>query len=237
MQTDQPPALRQLWLPLLVAAALGGVAGALVAEWRGGAGVRAYLLAHPQVLREAAEALRQADTAEALEPIRAEVERPFAGATLGNPAGKHVLVEFTDYACTYCRRSISDVQGLIAKDPQLKVVIRELPILSSESAAAARMALAAARQGRYSAFHTALFAADGPSAANVQAAARVAGLDLTRATKDAADPTVEAEIEANLSLARKLGFTGTPGWVAGGEVLTGAVGADTLAAALAKAQM
>jgi protein-disulfide isomerase len=233
MASPLPP--RQLWLPLIAAALIGGVAGALLAEWRGGASVRDYLLAHPQVLREAAEALRVADNAEALAPIRAEVERPFTGAVLGNPAGRHVLVEFTDYACTYCRRSIADVQGLIHRDPQLKVVIRELPILSPDSASAARMALAAARQGRYAQFHTALFAADGPSAANVMAAARSAGLDLARATRDAADPTIEAEIEANLAYARKLGFTGTPGWVAGKDVLTGAVGAEALAAALAKA--
>lgn len=228
--------LRQLWLLLLVAALIGGVAGALIAEWRGGSVTRRYLLNHPQVLREAAEALRQADNAEALGPVRAQVERPFTGAVLGNPAGRHLLVEFTDYACTYCRRSIADVQGLIAHDPELKVVIRELPILSPESASAARMALAAARQGRYPAFHLALFAADGPSPANVMAAARTAGLDLARAAKDAADPTIEAEIEGNLGLARKLGFTGTPGWVAGKEVLTGAVGAEALAAALAKAE-
>ena len=166
--------LRQLWLLLLVAAFIGGVAGALMAQLRGGGVVRSYLLANPQVLREAAEALRQADMAEALGPVRAEVERPFAGAVLGNAAGRHTLVEFTDYACTYCRRSIGDVQALIRQDPQLKVVIRELPILSPDSASAARMALAAARQGRYAAFHAALFAADGPSAANIMAAARVA---------------------------------------------------------------
>jgi protein-disulfide isomerase len=235
--SSQPKrSLRQIWLLLLAAAFVGGVAGALMVQLRGGGAVRGYLLANPQVLREAAEALRQADMAEALGPVRADVERPFAGAVLGNASGRHTLVEFTDYACTYCRRSIGDVQALIRQDPQLKVVIRELPILSPDSASAARMALAAARQGRYAAFHAALFAADGPSSANVVAAARVAGLDPARAAKDAAAPAVEAEIEGNLALARKLGFTGTPGWVAGKEVLTGAVGAEALAAALAKAE-
>ncbi|MBS0255568.1 MAG: thioredoxin domain-containing protein [Proteobacteria bacterium] len=220
-------------LALVLSAALGGgVAGALVAGWRSDALVHRYLLAHPEVLREAAEALRQNEMAEALAPLRAEIERPFAGAVLGNPQGRHVLVEFTDYACTYCRRSIADVKALVAKDPQLKVVIRELPILSPDSAEAAKMALAAARQGHYAAFHQALFSTDGPSPANIAAAARAAGLDLARAAQDRADPAIEAEIENNLALARKLGFTGTPGWLAGDRVLTGAVGAEALAEAL-----
>ena len=116
------------------------------------------------------------------------------------------------------------------------MVIRQLPILSPASADAARMGLAAARQGRYAAFHHAMYAAGRPDAASIEAAARIAGLDLARARQDAADPQVEAEIERNVEFARKLGFDGTPSWVIGEEIHAGAVGKDVLAEAIVKAR-
>jgi hypothetical protein len=82
---------------------------------------------------------------------------------MGNPAGKVTLVEFTDFACTYCRRSVGDVDALIAANPDLKVVVRELPIIAPASEPAARMGLAAAAQGKYAAFHKAMFAGDAPA--------------------------------------------------------------------------
>ena len=104
--------------------------------------VHDYLMAHPEVLPKAMEALERRGTADRLGEVRAEVERAHPGVVLGNPAGKVTLVEFTDYACGYCRGSVADVDALIAANPDLKVVVRELPILTPESADAARMAIA-----------------------------------------------------------------------------------------------
>ena len=115
-------------------------------------------------------------------------------------------------------------------------MIRQLPILSEASADAARMGLAAAKQGRYAAFHHAMYAAGRPDAASIEAAARVAGLDLAQARQDMADPRIASEIEANLEFARQLGFNGTPSWVIGEEIHAGAVGREVLAAAIAKAR-
>src|SRR5690606_28198833 len=91
------------------------------------------------------------------------------------------LVEFSDYACTFCRQSLKDVDTLIAGNPDLRVVIREYPILRPESIDAARMALAAAQQGKYRAFHDAMFELGPPSEQSIEAAARKAGLDLQQA--------------------------------------------------------
>lgn len=198
--------------------------------------VHDYLMAHPEVLPKAMEALERRHTADRLGAVRAEVERPHPGAVLGNPAGKVTLVEFTDYACGYCRGSVADVDALIAANPDLKVVVRELPILSPESTDAARMALAAAAQGRYAAFHKAMFAAGRPSAATIAAAARAAGLDMAKAQQAIAAPATEAELARNLELARQLGFSGTPSWVVGDTVQSGAIGRDALAEAIAAAR-
>ena len=197
--------------------------------------VHDYLLEHPEILPEAIERLRAKETEKQLAGIAGPVKTPFPGAVLGNPQGKVTLVEFSDYACTYCRQSVAEVEALIARNPELKVVIRELPILSPASADAARMALAAAEQGRYAQFHAAMYAIGRPDAASIEAAARQAGLDLPRARKVMADPRIAAEIERNHGFARQLGFDGTPSWVIGTRLIPGAVGQDVLAKAIAEA--
>ena len=153
---------------------------------------------------------------------------------LGNPAGKVTLVEFVDFACGYCRASEREVEGLIRANADLKVVIRQLPILSPASQDAARMGLAAAEQGKYHAFHRAMFAAGKPDAQTIAAAAQVSGLDLARAGRIIADPRIDAELDANMAMARELGFEGTPSWVIGDEIYSGAVGQEKLSQAIAK---
>ena len=179
---------------------------------------------------------RSSETAKQLAGVQDDIEVPFPGAVLGNPDGKVTLVEFSDFACTYCKQSEADVAALVAANPDLKVVVRQLPILSEQSADAARMGLAAARQGRYAAFHHAMYAAGRPDPASIAAAARSAGVDLARAQRDISSPEIEKEIQANLEFARELGFNGTPSWVIGEEVHAGAVGRDVLAEAIAKAR-
>ena len=198
--------------------------------------VHDYVLAHPEILPEAMANLRKREDAKQLAGIAADLKRPFPGAVLGNPQGKVTLVEFSDFACSYCRQSEAEVAALIAANPDLKVVIRQLPILSPASAEAARMGLAAARQGRYAAFHHAMYAAGRPDAASIAGAARAAGLDMARAQQDIADPALAAEIDQNVDFARKLGFQGTPSWVIGEEIHAGAVGGAVLAAAISKAR-
>lgn len=222
-----------------IGAALLGLAGGFAASWTGltrgptETMIHDYLLENPEVIPEAMDRFQARQVAERLEPIRKQVETPFPGAVLGNPAGTRVLVEFTDFACTYCRQSLAEVDALIAADPQLKVVIREFPILSEQSAAAARMGLAAAAQGRYPAFHRAMYELGPPSPASIEAAANKAGLDIEQARAVAASDAVSNEIARNMAIAERLSFSGTPSWVVGGQAFSGAVPRDVLAQALA----
>lgn len=198
--------------------------------------VKDYILSHPEILPQAMENLQQREVAQRLQGIRTQLETPFPGVVLGNPKGTVTLVEFTDFACTYCRQSVADVEELVKANPDLRVVVRELPILSPQSTDAAKMALAAARQGKYAAFHHAMFEAGRPDAATIEAAARAAGVDLARARQDMARPDLDEELMRNGDLARQLGFNGTPSWVVGDTVLSGAVGKDRLAEAIAEAR-
>ena len=178
------------------------------------------------------EAYQRQESQDRLAGIADEVREPFPGAVLGNPDGGTVLVKFTDYGCTYCRQSIAAIDELIAGDPDLKVVIREWPIFDG-SEQAARMALAAARQGKYPAFYHALFEQGPPSDTTIARAAQIAGLDIEQARAFAASDDATGELARNMALARTLQFTGTPSWVAGGETIQGLVPPERLAEALA----
>jgi protein-disulfide isomerase len=223
-------------LPVALVALVSGFAGAwlFVVSGLGGTATRDWLLAHPEILPQMAESYQKHEAAKRLSGVADEVGRPFSGAVLGNPDGKVTLVEFTDYGCTYCRQSVADMKALVAADPELRVVMREWPIFQG-SDAAARMALAAARQGKYAAFHDAMFAHAPPTPASINAAARSAGLNIAAAQAFAASPAAEFELAKNMELARKLGFEGTPSWVAGDRIFSGAVGRDRLRDAIGAA--
>jgi len=193
--------------------------------------VRDYILTHPEILPEAMERLQSKGAARQVADNREGLETPFPGALLGNPRGTITLVEFTDYACGYCRQSVADVRALIAAHPDLRIVVRELPILSPASTDAAKMALTAAAQGKYAAFHDAMFAGSRPAAASIAAAARAAGVNPAAGAAGAGE-----ELANNLDLARKLGINGTPAWVVGDRLLVGAVGREALEKAIAEAR-
>jgi len=198
--------------------------------------VREYILENPEILPEAMEVLRRREDAKQLAGISDQVHTPYPGAVLGNPQGKVTLVEFSDFACGFCRKSVADVQALISRNPDLRIVIRELPILSPHSADAARMALAAAEQGRFALFHHAMFAGGLTGPETIEAAATRAGLDMEKARAAAQSPRIQQEIDKNLAMARQLGFDGTPSWVAGEQLIAGAVGAESLEEAVEAAR-
>lgn len=198
--------------------------------------VREYILEHPEIIPEAVARLQARETEKVVDANRKAIETPFAGAWAGNPQGDVTVVEFYDYACGFCRQSLADVNRLIADDKGLKVVFRELPVLSEESEVAARASLAAAEQGKFVAFHDALYEAGRPNADTIRIANAKAGVDAARATAATRTDRVQAEIAGNLALARQLGATGTPTWVIGDQVLNGAVGFDALKKAVAEAR-
>lgn len=227
-------------LALIVVALIGGLGGWLLGARYAARPdkavieevVRNYILEHPEILPQAMERLQARENGKQVAEAGAALTSAYPGAVLGNPNGAVTLVEFTDYACGYCRASVPEVEALIAANPDLKVVIRELPILSPASADAARWALAAAEQGKFAEFHKAMFAAGRPAADTIQAAATRAGLDLDRARKAIAAPQVEAELKQNLDFARQLRIDGTPSWVIGEQLMAGAMGQQALQEAI-----
>lgn len=235
----------------VLSAALGAAIFAGIQRWVApaavsGQAIRAYLLDHPEILPEAMERLQARETAKA-EQVQADAQRnvsqhlpqltkAYGSAWAGNPNGDVTVIAFMDYACGYCRASLPALEELLAKDPNVRVVYREYPVLGPESAVAARWALAAAEQGKFRAFHDALYAAGQPNLQNITAAVEKSGVDRSRAEAAARSPTVEQEIRANHKLGEQLAMTGTPSWVVGDKLLYGARDYDGLAQAVAAAR-
>lgn len=199
--------------------------------------VRDYILKNPEIIPEAVEILQNRQQASAIDSMRGQIEKPFAGtAFAGNPNGDVTVVEYYDFNCGYCKQTERDVARLIAEDKNVKVVFRELPILSETSNDAALMALAAAKQGKYYAFHKTMFATGRPTPSTIQAAANEVGLDMAAARAFIATPEAKSEIQNNIETAQKMRFTGTPSWVVGNQTQVGAVGYDGLKELIAQAR-
>ena len=156
-----------------IAAIGGGIVGAVLTAGAlylagpsliGDRMVRDALIANPEMLVEAGNALRDRQFAQSLAPIRAAVERPFHSSWKGAEKPDVTLTYFYDYACGYCRQSNPDIERLLKENDDLRVVYRELPILGPDSVTAARVSLAASKAGKFNAFHDALYAAGRPGA-------------------------------------------------------------------------
>lgn len=225
----------QIMLTVGVAAATSlATIGATVGLKPAGVQVREYLMAHPEVLPEAMAALEQRDSGRAIGANRAGIETPIGDAWIGNPKGDVTVVEFFDYNCTYCRASLPVIAALVKADPKVKVVFRELPILSQASYDAAKLSYAAAKQGKFRRFHDPLYAAGRVTPESLAATAKAAGIDLAAAK--AVEGAAEAEVKRNITLARDLKTTGTPTWVIGDRVLIGMRALDDLQAAVKEAR-
>jgi len=201
--------------------------------------VREYLIAHPEVLQEAmAELDKRQQAAESEKHVAAVKDNANAlfsspnQVTLGNPKGDVTFVEFFDYNCGYCKHAMGDMLALL-KDPNLKVVLKEFPVLGPGSVEAAQVAVAVRMQDptgkKYLDFHQKLLGGRGQAdKAHALAAAKDAGVDMARLEKDMASPEVKTTLTENFKLAESLGMNGTPSYVIGNDVVVGAVGLDAL---------
>ena len=149
-----------------------------------------------------------------------QIFRSSADPILGNPQGDVSVVAFFDYNCPDCRRTGPALTELAAKDPKVRVVLKELPVLGKDSEAAARVALAARKQGKYAELHERLLTERGR--AGKENALRIAaelGLDPAALERDMDDPAVTDMILVNMRLARDLGVRGVPFYLVGDRVL------------------
>ena len=206
--------------------------------------IRDALRTDPSLLRDAITALqmeeeRQKSSAArgAISELNQALTRNPGDPVAGNPNGDVTVVEFYDVRCPYCRRMLPVLAELIRRDPNVRVVYKDFPILGPASTLNARALLAAHKQGGYFKLHTVLMTgAPVGDQDGLRAATGRAGLDWERLQRDMADPEIQGRIAANLTLGKRLDIQGTPAYIIGEQVLPGAVQVGDLLAAVAEAR-
>lgn len=208
--------------------------------------VRDYLVANPEIIVEMQAALEAKETESkrlaALDAIKAsgdDIFRSPADAVVGNPNGKTTIVEFYDYNCGFCKRALDDMQALVQADPDLRFVLKELPILGPDSQKAHVVSQAFHRlmPEKYAEFHRQLLGAE--SRATEETAIQLAvslGADEAALRAEMGKPEIIAAFQKTFELADKLAITGTPSYVVGDEVVFGAMGQQVLTEKIATAR-
>lgn len=204
--------------------------------------VKAYLLEHPELLQEMSDKLKakqeQAETEARSKGLVENAEAIFKTASdpvVGNAKGDVVIVEFMDYNCGWCKRSVGEVKQLLDTDKNVKVLFKEFPIFGEDSEYAAKAALAANLQGKYWELHQALFAVEGHvNAAVVDDTASKLGIDVARMKADMEKPEITKQIDNNHGLGQLLQLSGTPAFIIDQNVSPGYIVFDQMKAQVAE---
>jgi protein-disulfide isomerase len=203
--------------------------------------IRQAMKSDPSILRDAVLALQQdqqaktaAASTQAIVANKGEIFSNPGDPVAGNPNGKITLVEFFDVRCPYCRASRQDVERLLAQDPDIRIVMKDLPVLGPASVLGAKALLAARSQGGYLKMQHALMqtgvTVDPPT---IERAAEAAGLNWPALQAAMQSPGLQVRIDENLSLAMKLGIQGTPAFVVGDQLVAGAMSFQEMQQAVA----
>ncbi|WP_196258447.1 DsbA family protein [Pelagibacterium limicola] len=206
------------------------------------AAIETYLLDNPRLLEQMSTALESGRRAEeqerarvALAALTEDIYSDPANIVLGNPEGDVTLVEMFDYNCGYCRQVVPDLIALIDEDPDLRIILKEFPILSQGSVDAARVGVLVNRADiDYADFHTALFSSRGAiTGETALTAAESLGMSRVMLELDMNNDDVTAVIQRNYAVAQALGISGTPTFIIGDEVIPGAVNKTELSRRIA----
>lgn len=206
--------------------------------------IKDYLLNHPEILAEVQEAYEKKAEAARVDATKAhlpgfyktlaDMKPVLEGMSIGK--GDVTVVEFFDYNCGYCRKTLPDLVKLIGTEHNIKVQFLEYPILAAESKDASKVAMAAAKQGKYFEFYKAMFAAGHASKETALKVATQLGLDMGRLQADMASPETEAVIAKIAELGKGMYVDGTPTFVIGDKLNPGWTQFDQLEDLVAQAR-
>ena len=194
-----------------------------------------FIRNNPEIVRDTLIALAAREEAERKQTGLARVRDDQGDPVMGNANGTITLYEFSDYNCGYCKRVFEPIQQLVRNNPDVRLVIKEFPILSQSSLVAAKAAIAAEMQGKFGDYHIAMMTYRGQiTDAVVMRMAAQAGVDTEQLKSDMESPKTMAIIQRTREAAAALEINGTPGLVVGDTVVPGAIGLDELVKLIAE---
>ena len=194
-----------------------------------------FIRNNPEIVRDTLIALAAREEAERKQTGLAKVRDDQGDPVMGNANGTITLYEFSDYNCGYCKRVFEPIQQLVRDNPDVRLVIKEFPILSQSSVVAAKAAIAAEMQGKFGDYHIAMMTYRGQiTDAVVMRMAAQSGVDIEQLKSDMESPKTMAIIQRTREAAAALEINGTPGLVVGDTVVPGAIGLDELVKLIAE---
>jgi len=207
--------------------------------------VREYLLQNPDVIMQVFSILEQRQQAAELQQDTTlvsaylpEIQNDGFSWVGGNPAGDITLVEFLDYKCGYCRKAHNEVANLVKTDGNIKLVVKEYPILGEDSYDLSRAAVATLQSlgnDAYKKMYNQFIKHDGPVTDDVITyLANKVDLDGQIIVAKMDDASVAEQISKTRQLGENLNINGTPTFIINGEIIRGYVPADTMKAIIAE---
>jgi len=207
--------------------------------------VREYLLQNPEVIMQVFSILEQRQQATELQEDTAlvnaylsEIQNDGFSWVGGNPDGDITLVEFLDYKCGYCRKAHNEVANLVKTDGNIKLVVKEYPILGEASYDLSRAAVATLQglgSDAYKKMYNQFIKHDGPVTNEVITfLANKVNLDGQIIVAKMDDPSVADQIAKTRQLGEDLNINGTPTFIINGEIIRGYVPADTMKVIIAE---
>ena len=201
--------------------------------------IRRYILENPDIIFEAADIVRKREAALEVQEDEELIQSNFNEIFYdnysyvgGNPDGDITIVEFVDYKCGYCRKAAELVRELIAKDDNIRFVVKEFPILGEASLVSSKFAIAVKNIGgpeKYKVAHDILLAlAAEPTEIYLRRIAKELELNPEELFKAMQSDLVTQEIVQTGKLAQKLQISGTPTFILGDQFLRGFVPLEIL---------
>ena len=191
--------------------------------------IKKYILENPEILIESLEKFT-ANQKEKEQKSFVNILNDFYDTKIyeslpriGNMDSKLIIIEFVDYNCGYCKKTLSTISKLIKNFNNIQIVFIDYPILSESSEIAARASLAANEQNAYFEYHTILL--NNTKLINENILYKIAkelSLDIEKFKKDISSEKIKNNIIKNIKFANSLKIKGTPTFIIGKQILPGA---------------
>jgi protein-disulfide isomerase len=191
--------------------------------------IEEFIRNNPKVIRDTLVSLAAHEENERKKTGLIKLKDVLGDPMMGNRNGPVTIYEFSDYNCGYCKRIFDTIRQILNDNPDVRLVIKEFPILSQSSLVAAKAAIAAERQGKFNDFHIGLMTYRGQITADtVLRIAQEVGLDIIQLQSDMEKADTAVIIQRTRDTAKALNINGTPGIVIGDNVIPGAVSLEEL---------
>jgi len=142
--------------------------------------------------------------------------------TYGNLSSKRSIYQFIDYNCGYCLKFHQELNNVLNKDNDIKVIVIQMPILGSQSSQFSKMAIAANLQNKFKIVHDYLYSQQRKSnMEDILADLFLLKVDIIKLQEDTASETVLNLLNKHDQLVKDFQFTGTPAIIIGNTIIPG----------------